>query len=112
MPGILFFVQALFPDHMVGFDMVGQEDMGYPLKTFVNELLAGKADPNLHYFFHASETNWHGTDVDENLIDAILLNTTRIGHGFGITKHPSVMAMARSKGVAVEVNPISNQVLK
>ncbi|XP_046633140.1 adenosine deaminase 2-like [Daphnia pulicaria] len=104
-------LKVQFPDVVAGFDLVGQEDLGPPLKDFLSQFLAGAADPNLHYFFHAGETNWHGTDVDENLIDAILLNATRIGHGFAVAKHPSVMDMARSKGVPVEVCPISNQVL-
>nr|CAH0104793.1 unnamed protein product [Daphnia galeata] len=104
-------LKAQFPDVVAGFDLVGQEDLGPPLKDFLSQLLAGAVDPDLHYFFHAGETNWHGTDMDENLIDAILLNTTRIGHGYAIAKHPSVMDLARSNGVPVEVCPISNQVL-
>jgi hypothetical protein len=42
------FSQAQFPDVVAGFDLVGQEDLGPPLKDFLSQFLAGAADPNLH----------------------------------------------------------------
>ena len=49
-------------------------------------------------------------DTDENLIDAIMLNTTRIGHGYAIVKHPGLKKMIKEKDIALEICPISNQV--
>ena len=48
---------------------------------------------------------------DDNLLDAVLLNTTRIGHGYALPKHPDVLSIVKKKMIAVEVNPISNQVI-
>lgn len=104
-------LKVQFPNVVAGFDLVGQEDLGPPLRAFANQLLDATADKDLNYFFHAGETNWLGAEADENLIDAVLLNTTRIGHGYAITKHPFVMELARKRGIAVEICPISNQVL-
>lgn len=64
------------------------------------------------FFFHAGETNWYGCSTDVNLIDAILLNTTRIGHGYATLKHPSIAKIVKQQKIAIEVSPISNQVLK
>ncbi len=97
-------LQQAFPEFIAGFDLVGQEDLGEPLISFLDQILAGQeANPELKMFFHAGETDWLGTETDINIIDALLLNTTRIGHGYAIAKHPEAAKMARDRGVPIEV---------
>ncbi|CAG5118488.1 unnamed protein product [Candidula unifasciata] len=108
------YLNQKYPDFMMGYDLVGNEAAYNPLLFYINELLypATQSPPyKLPYFFHAGETNWEGTDIDDNLADAILLNATRIGHGYALNKHPKLAQLVRAKNIPVEVNPISNQVL-
>ncbi|XP_062384963.1 adenosine deaminase 2-A-like [Sardina pilchardus] len=100
-----------YPDLIVGFDLVGREDTGKTLLDY-NSVLSAHSAKDLPYYFHAGETNWQGTKVDDNLLDAQLLNTRRLGHGYALPHHPVVKSQLRKKGVAVEVCPISNQVLR
>lgn len=105
----MFQFQEQFPDFFAGFDLVGQEDLGRPLIDFIPELL--EIPDDINFYFHAGETNWFGV-TDENVLDAVLLGTKRIGHGFAVVKHPAVLEQLKEKNIAVEVNPISNQVLQ
>jgi adenosine deaminase/adenosine deaminase CECR1 len=45
-------------------------------------------------------------------VDAILFNSRRIGHGFSLYKHPTLIDEVIEKAVMVEVCPISNEVLR
>lgn len=103
-------LQKEFPTFLTGFDLVGQEELGRPLIDFVEPLL--KMPEDINFYFHCGETNWFGTSIDENLIDAILLGTKRIGHGYAIVKHPLAIEMVKKLDIAIEVCPVSNQVLQ
>lgn len=97
-----------FPSFIAGFDLIGYEDKARPLQNFVYQLQKYKEDVKL--FLHAGETNWYGF-TDMNLIDAILLNATRIAHSLSLHKHPIAMKLIKQLDIAIEITPISNQVL-
>ncbi|KAI6036488.1 Metallo-dependent hydrolase [Pisolithus microcarpus] len=106
-----------FPDIIVGFDLVGDENTLVPLKDYLEPLIRFKERQkregvSIPYIFHAGETCGDGTKADENLYDAILLGTKRIGHGFSLVKHPKLMQICREEGIALEVCPISNEILR
>lgn len=114
----------------VGFDLVGDENIFQPLRYYLEPLMAFEqrqkaAGVDIPFVFHAGETCGDGTHADENLYDAILLGTKRIGHGyhpigyvrcrrfiythcrFSLVKHPKLMQICREKGIALEICPIS-----
>ncbi|XP_044750928.1 adenosine deaminase 2-like [Coccinella septempunctata] len=96
-----------FPKLIVGLDFVGLEG-GESLLNFHKDLIS--ISDKMEFFFHAGETNWFG-HTDSNLVDAILMKTKRIGHGFALSKHPQLMNLVFDRNIAVELCPISNQVL-
>ncbi|KAF8969728.1 hypothetical protein BDZ97DRAFT_1794869 [Flammula alnicola] len=106
-----------FPHLIAGFDLVGDENAFKPLIYYAESLLRfrerQKAEGvDIPFIFHAGETLGDGTEADVNLYDAILLGTKRIGHGYSLIKHPKLVEMCRQKGIAVEVCPISNEILR
>jgi adenosine deaminase len=42
----------------------------------------------------------------------VLLGTKRIGHGFAVVKYPNILKIVKKMKIGIEVNPLSNQVLK
>ncbi|KAI5860188.1 Metallo-dependent hydrolase [Durotheca rogersii] len=105
------------PHLIAGYDLVGQEDAGRPLRDLLPELFWFRkqcADEGLNvpFFFHAGECLGSGSATDHNLFDAILLGTRRIGHGFSLYKHPLLIDLVKEKRILVESCPISNEVLR
>lgn len=106
-----------FPHLLVGFDLVGHEDPGVTLVEYAPELLRMKQrveELGLDFplVLHAGETTSDGDGTDNNLYDAILLGTKRIGHGFSLIKHPHLIDLVKEKDICIESCPISNQILR
>ncbi|GAB1319518.1 Adenosine/AMP deaminase [Madurella fahalii] len=105
-----------YPDYIAGFDLVGEESKGRPLKDFAEQLLEFQdecraARVDVPFLFHCGETLDIGTDVDRNLVDALLLGAKRISHAFALSWHPHITKQMKERGICVELCPISNQIL-
>ncbi|KAI0024171.1 adenosine/AMP deaminase [Xylariomycetidae sp. FL0641] len=105
------------PHLIAGYDLVGQEDAGRPLRDLLPELFwfrkqCAEEGVQLPFFFHAGECLGSGSATDHNLFDAVLLGTRRIGHGFSLYKHPLLIDLVKEKRILVESCPISNEVLR
>nr|CAI5860579.1 unnamed protein product [Callosobruchus analis] len=101
-------MKRLFPDFIAGFDFVGHEEEGNSIEHYRDCIQ--EANKYLKFFVHAGETNWYG-HTDLNMIDAVLLDASRIGHAFGLSKHPLLADMIKERNIAIELCPISNQML-
>lgn len=91
------------PKDVVGLDLAGDEEMGYPA-----ELPALFREAKNRFGFgitiHAGETG-----RAENVRSAVeLFGADRIGHGTAAGKDPELLELLSSKGICIEVCPISN----
>ena len=106
-------LRATDPERVAGFDLVEEEDRTNSNLFYIEELLAARQEAarrgvTLPLFLHSGESNWA---ENENLYDAILLGASRIGHGVALFKHPRLMEIVKERNIAVEVCPLSNQML-
>lgn len=106
-----------WPHLISGYDLVGPEDLGRPLRDLLPELFwfrrqCAAEQVNIPLFLHAGETLGTGDDTDQNLFDAVLLGARRLGHAYSLYKHPSLIQAVKDKRVLIESCPISNEVLR
>jgi len=121
-------------DFIVGFDLVGEEDLTYNphkiydkkgnlikientkgnttyyfIKDFVEiNRLEEDYEIKMPLFFHDGESDWPD---DTNLYDALLLDCKRIGHGFNLFRFPELEKHMIYEDINIEVCPLSNQIL-
>ena len=101
------------PSRIKGFDLVEEEDRQNTNLFYIEELLAARREAErrgltLPLYLHSGESN---SAENENLYDAVLLGASRIGHGIALFKHPLLMEIVKSRQIAIEICPTSNQIL-
>ena len=120
-------LQRRFPDLIRGYDMVGEEDQGHTLLFHSDSLIKAfhssqqQSNGSFRFLFHAGETNWpqehlpsafgDGVSTFENVYDALVFRTHRIGHGLSLAKRPDLYEYIREREIAIEICPASNQIL-
>ena len=67
-----------------------------------------KSGDRMQFYFHAGESY---SRTNEELYDAILLGTKRIGHGFALIMHPDLIETVKKENICVECCPVSNKLL-
>lgn len=99
-----------YTDMVVGFDMVNEEDAYQPIGDFVREIYEAriKSEKGLDVYLHAGESFFRSNN---QLIDAVLLGTKRIGHGYNLIQHPELIDIVKEKDICIECCPVSNKVL-
>jgi adenosine deaminase CECR1 len=108
-----FAIKKKYPNLLVGFDLVGEEDAGHSTEYFLNEFLKKDSlekvyNSSLPFYFHDGEST---LPSDLNLYDAIALKTKRIGHGINLFRFPILEQIAKRDNICLEVSPLSNQIL-
>ncbi len=108
-----FALRSNYPETIKGFDLVAEEDAGNSTLFFLDNWLKmndleKKYSTDLPLYLHDGESVWPGSD---NLYDALILKSKRIGHGFNLFRFPSLQQKIKENQVCIEVNPLSNQIL-
>lgn len=111
-----FELKRRFPQHIVGFDLVGHKDLSVPLRDYAAEFLRFQSEfqarrLEIPFLPHTSETLGDSNRTDDNLYVA-LLDIKRIGHDFSMAKHPVLIDMCIQREVCIKVSPISNELLR
>jgi len=101
-------------DLVVGFDIVAEEDPNHRTLDYIDTILALKQTEidtgvELPLYFHDGESDDRN---NTNMIDAVLLGSRRVGHGFNSYYFPVLFDQMKENDITLEVNPISNQVLR
>jgi len=116
LPGAVEDLEAIYKfvannnDLWVGIDLVGREDndRGYPSR-FLNKMRElRRSHHGVRLSIHAGEVN----EPNRHVRDTLILGAERIGHGLNLITDPDLMLMMRGGPYLVEINLVSNFLLK
>ncbi|XP_017059022.1 adenosine deaminase 2 [Drosophila ficusphila] len=105
-------LKSNYPNFFAGFDLnTFGDECNLPVLGEATQLLRVGKDIDL--YFHAGESRCpDSSKPDENLLDALLLGSKRIGNSVNLPFHPEIMRAMRNLRVAVEICPLSNHYLQ
>ena len=76
-------------DFIIGLDLVNEEDDSKPLSVYEDFFTSEEVkESGLKLFLHAGESL---RPDNENVIDACLYGSSRVGHGFNLFRFPKLM---------------------
>ena len=75
---------------------------------FWGEMINSDLKNKINFYLHAGESQF---SENENVVEALLLKSKWIGHGFNIALHPYLVDLAIEQDVCLEICPISNYLL-
>ncbi len=94
---------------IVAIDIVNDEDRSYSLARYedrVRKIIA--ENPGLHLTLHAGESL---SGENGEIAIALRCGIERLGHGFNLYRYPELEEEIRSKGICMEICPVSNAAL-
>lgn len=87
--------------YVVGFDFAGDEKVD--ANKHIKPVVDAAKDANLQITLHSGECN-----CPHNVVDAINLGATRIGHGVAVRNDKNARDLCREQNILLEVAPTSN----
>jgi len=98
-------LKAKYPDLIIGFDLVGEEDPNNSNGYFSSAL----SSDQIPLFLHGGESV---SPANRNIQDAIDMDSRRVSHGINLVNFPDLERTMISDSILLEVCPISNQALR
>ena len=101
-------LQKKYPDLICGIDAFENKDY---IRNYhdLGPILMTNDSPDLPWIVHAGETI---NEYNYNTLDSVLINAKRIGHALNLFKIGDLYESIKNKGIVLEINPISNQILR
>ncbi|KAL2814895.1 hypothetical protein BDW59DRAFT_154075 [Aspergillus cavernicola] len=105
-----------FPDLICGFDLLGRETHERSLNDLLPILFwfrgrCAEEGVDIPFIFHAGQSLGDGDQADDNLFEAVLLGSRRIGQALSLYKHPLLIEVIKSKHILIECSPSSSACL-
>ena len=89
---------------IIGYDLVNEEDSSRSILDYFQYLQQYRSK-DFNLYLHAGESLLVS---NHNLVDAYLLKSKRVGHGYNLYMFPKLLEKYKKANIALEVCPISN----